>query len=48
MTNKSRYKVRLINGEVIRNLTYDESMEYFYSHAGSVVSPDCFKEYKAP
>ena len=37
---KITYEVQLINGSVITGLSYDESMKYFYSHAGSVVRPE--------
>lgn len=41
------YEVVLINGEVIKNLTYEESEKLYFSHAGSYIRPTPEK-YKAP
>ena len=40
MNEPTRYEVLLIDGTVKTGLSYDESMEYFYSHAASVVRPE--------
>jgi len=42
------YRVTLISGKTIDNLSFDEAMKYFFSHAGSTIKPWPVKEYKAP
>ena len=54
------YRITLIDGTTIDNLTYDEVTKYFYSHASSKASPCCIShagsavepwpvtEYRAP
>jgi len=42
------YRVTLIDGTTIDDLTYDEANEYFYSHASSSVKPWPVKEYVPP
>jgi len=42
------YRVTLINGKVVDNLTYEQATEYFYRYAGSTVRPWPVTPYKAP
>ncbi len=43
-----KYRVTLIDGTIIENLTYEEATAYFYSHASSRVEPWPVEAYKAP
>ena len=42
------YRVTLIDGTTIDDLTHEEAAAYFYSHAGSTVKPWPVTEYRAP
>lgn len=42
------YRVKLISGKVIDNLTHEQATEYFYRYAGSTVKPWPFTPCKAP
>lgn len=42
------YRVTLIDGTTIDDLTYEEATKYFYSHASSSVKPWPVKEYRPP
>ena len=46
--SEQRYRVTLISGKVIDNLTYEQANDYFYRYAGSTVRPWPVKPYKAP
>ena len=48
MSNKQKYQVRLIDGSVVNNLSYEQATEYFFKYAGSVVKPWPVQPYKAP
>jgi len=43
-----KFRVILIDGTIIENLTHGEATEYFYSHASSRVEPWPVERYKAP
>lgn len=43
-----KYRVTLIDGTIIEDLTHEEATKYFYSHASSRVEPWPVEEYKAP
>ena len=47
-TRRPRYEVQLISGKVVKDLSYEEATELFYSHAASVVRPYGYAPYKAP
>ena len=46
--SEQRYRVTLISGKVIDNLTHEQANDYFYRYAGSTVRPWPVKPYKAP
>ena len=43
-----KFRVTLIDGTIVENLTHKEATEYFYSHASSRVEPWPVERYKAP
>jgi len=43
-----KFRVTLIDGTIIENLTHEEATKYFYSHASSRVEPWPIERYKAP
>ena len=42
------YRVTLIDGTTIDDLTHEEAAAYFYSHSGFTVKPWPVTEYRAP